>query len=125
MSVSLVVVLLALRAGLGMRRRRLQRLRPKPDLIRRHLALAKPGVALVLIGLIGGVVSSVWLRGWEPLDSFHSWLGLASALLFAVAAMLGRRAGRNREGAARHGLIGLFAILTALVAMVAGLVLLP
>jgi hypothetical protein len=125
MSVSLAVVLLALRAGLGMRRRRLQGLRPKPDLIRRHLALAKPGVTLVLIGLVGGVVSSVWLRGWEPLASFHSWLGIASALLFVVAATLGRRAGRGREEAARHGLLGLFAVLMALVAMVAGFVLLP
>jgi len=125
MSVSLAVVVLALRAGLGMRRRRLQGLRPKPDLIRRHLALAKPGVALVLIGLVGGVVSSVWLRSWEPFDSFHSWLGLVSALLFASAATLGRRAGRGREEAARHGLVGLFAVLAALVAMVAGFVLLP
>ena len=94
---SLALALMALRAGLAMRKRRLQRLRGKPDLIRRHLALAKPAVGLVIVGFLGGAASSVMLRDWEPFGTFHGIAGVAVALLFGLAAHQGRRAQRDRE----------------------------
>jgi hypothetical protein len=122
---SLALALMALRAGLAMRKRRLQRLRGKPDLIRRHLALAKPAVGLVIAGFLGGAVSSVMLRNWEPFGTFHGIAGAAAALLFALTAHQGMRAQRDRGVVGRHGLLGLAAVLIAALTAVAGFVLLP
>ena len=126
MVASLAVVSLALRAGLRLRRARLGRARKTPDLLRAHLRLAKPAVALIGIGLLGGPISAVWLRGWTPLASFHAWLGLLAAALFLAAAILGRRLERGRSRAVdAHAIAAGLAALAAAVAVVAGLVLLP
>jgi hypothetical protein len=123
---SVGLALLTLRAGLAVRRARLGRTPRAPSLRGRHLRLAKPAVALVLIGFLAGPISAVWLRGWEPFHSFHGVLGLAVASLFTAAAILGRRLERGR-GSARtaHAWLGALAVLGAAVAAVAGFVLLP
>jgi hypothetical protein len=117
---------LVLRSGMAMRRSRRFRTRRTPGLRERHLALAKPAVAAVVLGFIGGPISSLWLREWEPLRTFHGWIGIAAAALFIAAMLLGRRLehGRSRAFDA-HALLGLIAMLAALVAFVAGFVLLP
>jgi hypothetical protein len=123
---SLALALLALRAGLRLRRARLGLLQRSPGLRRRHLRLAKPAAALVLAGFLLGPVSAAWLRGWDPFGSFHGVLGLLVASLFGAAAVLGRRLERGRSRAAElHGWLGALAVLGALVAAVAGFVLLP
>ena len=90
------------------------------------MRVAKPAVAAVLIGFLGGPVSSVFLRDWEPFRTFHSGAGLVAAALFIGTAVLGRRLER---GTARsfdtHALLGMLAVLAALVAGVAGFVLMP
>jgi Protein of unknown function (DUF4079) len=120
------LALLTLRAGLAVRRARLGRTPRDPSLRRRHLRLAKPAVALVLIGFLAGPLSAVWLRGWEPFHSFHGGLGVTVAALFTAAAVMGRRLERGR-GSARtaHAWLGALAVLGAAVAAVAGFVLLP
>lgn len=126
MLVSIALAVLTLRAGLALRRARLGRAPRSPELRRRHLRLAKPAVVLVLIGFVGGPVSAIWLRGWEPFTSFHGLLGLAVALLFAAAALLGRRLERGRSRAFEaHARLGALAVLGAAIAAVAGFVLLP
>ena len=126
MLLSLGLALLALRAGLEMRKRRLRGTRRSAELLRRHLALAKPAVVLVALGFVGGPLSAVRLRGWEPFDSLHSALGAVAVLLFAAAAWMGWRLERRRGGSAgRHGALGLAAVLLAALASMAGFVLLP
>jgi hypothetical protein len=126
MLLSLTLAVLALRAGLAMRRRRLRGARHSAELLRRHLALAKPAVVLVLVGFVGGPLSAVRLRGWEPFDSLHSALGVLAALLFAAAAWIGWGLERRRGGSAStHGALGLVAVLLAALASMAGFVLLP
>ena len=81
---------------------------------------------MLLLGFIAGPTSAVALRDWEPLRTFHGWLGVLVAGLFLAAATLGRRleTGRSRAFDA-HALLGLLALLGAAVAAVAGFVLLP
>jgi hypothetical protein len=126
MLASIALAGLTLRAGLALRRARLGRTPRDPALRRRHLRIAKPAVALVLAGFVAGPVSAVWLRGWDAFETFHGVLGLAVAALFLAAAVIGRRLERGRSRAFEaHARLGALAVLGALVAAVAGFVLLP
>ena len=126
MLISLALALLTLRAGLALRRARLGRAPLDPGLRRRHLRLAKPAVTLILAGFVGGPLSALWLRGWDPFTSFHGVLGLTVASLFAATALLGRRLERGRSRAFEaHARLGALAVLGAALAAVAGFVLLP
>jgi MFS family permease len=126
MVASLALAILALRAGMEMRRRRLSGRRGDAELIRRHVRMARPAVALVTIGFGGGVVSAIFLREWESFATFHAWLGLLSAGLFATAGVLGAALMKGRRDRLQaHGIAGLLAVLAAAVATVAGFVLLP
>ena len=91
MAVSLALAVLALRAGLALRRARRGLGARRPGARRTHLRLAKPAIALLLVGLLAGPPSAVALRGWDPFETLHSWLGLLVAGLFAAAFVLGRR----------------------------------
>jgi len=126
MLTSLALVGLTLRAGLAIRRARLARQRPPKDARARHLRLARPAVAFVLVGLVAGVTSAVWLRGWEAFASFHGLLGGIAAVLFTLAAWQGHALEHGaRDARSAHALLGALATLFAAVAAIAGFVLLP
>jgi hypothetical protein len=126
MTLAVLACGVALRSGLAMRRSRRFRTRRAPGLRERHLAVAKPAVVMIAVGLVGGPVSSVLLRGWEPLRTFHAWIGIAAVALFVAAAVHGRGIERGESKAYdRHALLALLAMLAAGVAFVAGFVLLP
>ena len=123
---SLGLVYLALRSGLALRRTRLRRAGRTPDMRPRHLRVAKPAVLLVVVGLVAGLCSWVWLRGGEVLGTFHGFVGLATTALFVAAAVLGRRIERGGSRAFdAHALLAGLAVLLAGLAAVAGFVLLP
>ena len=129
MVASLLLLVFALRLGLKLRQQRQGRAvsaEPRARLLAAHVRLAKPAVALFLVGFVLGPVSAVALRGWEPFSKFHGWLGLAAAILFALAAYWGHalETGKSRE-AGRHGVTAGLALLLAAVGAVAGFVLLP
>ncbi len=126
MVASLGVVALALRAGLRLRRARFGREPRTPDLLRTHLRLAKPAIALICVGFLAGPISVFWLRGWTPFATFHAWLGILTAALFVAVAIVGRRLERGRgRPVDAHAILAGLAVLAAAVAVVAGLVLLP
>jgi hypothetical protein len=125
MLISIGLVSIALRAGLAMRRRRLRGIPPDSNLLKRHLALAKPGVFFVCFGFVGGGISSLLFRGWQPLQSLHGIVGLLVVILFSLTAYLGKRSQRGEGDPALHGLFGVLGVLVALLAGVAGFVLLP
>jgi hypothetical protein len=126
MLTSLLLAGLALRTGLSMRRARQLRRPPPAGARNRHLRLAKPAFALLVIGFCAGIASAVWLRGFAPLRSFHGVLGTIAIALFVLAWRSGERLEHGdlkvREQHARLALAAMFAgVLTAL----AGFVLLP
>jgi hypothetical protein len=126
MVVSLGLVFAALRAGLVVRRSRAVRRPPPRGARERHLRMAKPAVACVLVGLFAGPASAVWLRGWDAFGTFHAWLGLAAAGGFAIAAIAGHRLEGGRQDArGAHALFAALGVLAAAIAAVAGFVLLP
>ena len=125
MLISLGLVTLALRAGLAMRRRRQRSAPPDIDLLKRHLAMAKPGVVLALLGFVGGLVSSVQLRAWNPLETFHGGVAVLVVIMFSITAILGRQVEKGEGSPSMHGLMGVLAFLGASLAAVAGFVLLP
>jgi len=126
MVTSLVLALLALRAGLALRRGRRGLARRDPAQRRRHLRVSKPAVWMIVAGFAGGPLSMALLRGERPFGTVHAWIGLVAAMLFCVAAGLGWRL---EHGPARpfdaHALVGVLAVLAAAVAAVAGFALLP
>lgn len=128
---ALALAAFALRAGLGMRRARRGLAPRQAGLLQLHTKLAKPAVGLLLLGFVGGPISAVVLRDWSPFGSFHAWLGIVAAVLFAATGWLGHTlargavAGDRREAARRHGLIAAIAMLVGATAAAAGMVLLP
>ncbi len=126
MIVALGLCLFTLRIGLAMRRARRARRPPPRGARARHLRLAKPAVTLALAGFALGPLSVAVLRDWTPMSSFHSLLGGVAAVLFAGAALAGRRLERgDRSARNAHALLGAAAVSIALAAAIAGLVLLP
>lgn len=126
MIASLCLCLFAFRIGLSLRRAHRAR-RPPPRGARAlHLRIAKTAVTLVLVGAVLGPLSVALLRDWTPMSSFHSLLGGIASVLFAGAAIQGRRLERG-DGEARntHALLGGAAVSIALAAAIAGFVLLP
>jgi hypothetical protein len=128
----LILAGVALRAGLGMRRRRLgQSSASKGGLLKAHLRVAKPAVVVLLAGFMLGPLSALWLRDWSPFGTLHAWLGVLAAALFGGAGWMGRDLERHRtpggrgEAARTHGLVGALAMLAGAVAAAAGMVLLP
>ncbi len=126
MLLSTGAVLVALRQGLRLRRARQAGARRSPELRRRHLLVARPAVAALLVGFVLGPVSAVALRGFEPLGTFHGALGVVVAVLFSGAAWVGHGLAHGRSQARDlHALLGGLGVLLAAVAAVAGFVLLP
>lgn len=126
MVLSLVLAGAALRLGLRLRRARAASGRVPPAVRATHLMLAKPAVVLICLGLVTGPASAVWLRGWEPLRTFHGVVGLLTAALFVAAALFGRRLERGQASArSTHAWLAALAMLAAGVTAIAGFVLLP
>jgi cytochrome bd-type quinol oxidase subunit 2 len=126
MVMSVLACGVALRAGLALRRARRFRVRRPEGLREKHLRFAKPAAVAALIGFLGGPLSAILLRNWEPIHTFHGVVGLLAAALFAAAALAGYRLEhRKSRSFDTHALLGLLAMLAAVIASVAGFVLLP
>ena len=126
MLLSLGLCLVALRIGLVIRRARRTRSASPRGARRRHLRIAKPAVGLVLAGFALGPLSVALFRDWTPMSTFHALLGASAAVLFAGAALQGRRLEAGDRDARRvHGLLGGAAVALGLAAAVAGFILLP
>ena len=68
----------------------------------------------------------VWLRGFEPLRSFHGLLGALALALFLAAERLGSRLQRGDTAVRElHARFALAAMLVGVMAALAGFVLLP
>ena len=126
MTSSLVMAIVTASLGLEIRRRR-RRGRPVGgELHRRHLRFGKRTLILVGVGFLLGPMSMVFLWGRAMFDSFHGTLGLIVLGLFAWTGWSGRAlALGNREARAIHRIAAASSVATALLAAVAGFILLP
>jgi len=126
MTGALCLVGWAFSRGLALRKRRLNGL-PRPRALRQaHLSVARWGVALVVLGSISGPASAFFLRGWLPLGTLHGWLGLISAVLFALTGWWGWRLEQGTSSSvSAHGWSALIAVAVAALTAAAGMVLLP
>jgi hypothetical protein len=112
--------------GLRMRRRRAAGLRVDAELRRRHLRWGRTTLVGLAVGFALGPTSMVWLRGEPAFDSFHGVLGLIAAGLFAWTGWSGRALSRgDREARSVHRLAAAAGLGFALLAAIAGFVLLP
>lgn len=126
MVVALACAFAALRAGLALRRAKRTGAPGRRALLVQHLRVAKPAVALLLVGFALGPASMIWLRGSEPFSTLHAGLGSLAAALFIAAAAIGHRMEEGKGGSAdAHAIAGIAALLAAAAAAVAGFVLLP
>jgi hypothetical protein len=125
-SVGILLALLVLSWGLRIRDARLRRKPSPPNVANRHVRLAPITVGILLAAFALGPLSSVLIREWKLLHTFHGWAGLAAITSFTAAALLGRRLRRTPGPRRRlHGNLGLLAILFAAIAAITGIQLLP
>ena len=125
-AVSLVLAFFVFRDGFAQRKQRLTN-RPAALATRpRHVRLGPWSAALMLASAGGGLLSTVFLRDWKLLASWHGRLGLTTALAFALMWWLGRRliAGDKRL-ANRHGVLGLLALFAGGLTGLLGISMLP
>jgi hypothetical protein len=126
MLASLLLAALTLRTGLAMRRARQMRRPPPKGARQNHLRFARPAVVLLAIGFCIGLASGVWLRGFEPLRSFHGLLGTLALVLFVTAERLGLRLqGGDASVRELHARFALAAMMVGVMTALAGFVLLP
>jgi len=137
MLAAIALAVLALRAGLRLRALRGGRegtggVNARAALRTRHIFLGKIAVLAIGLGFGGGIVSVVWLRGWQVFGSAHGLVACAALALFFCTAVLGRRLEKAIESGAghgrarrRHAALGLLALLAAAAAFGTGFVLLP
>jgi len=126
MCLSLLLAFAALRIGLEMRRRRMLGSARSSDAIVRHMRRGKRALLMLAMAFALGPISAFFLRNWRPFGSFHAFLALLCALLFAATGWLGLRLESRRSAAVDlHGWLGLLAALAAAAASIAGFVLLP
>ena len=117
---------LAVRTGLLLRRSRVKRTRRAPDARAAHLRVAKPAVAVLLRGAVAGPFSWVWFRGGEAFETFHGVVGVLAALLLIGTAVIGHRIEEGKSRALdAHALAAAFATALAALAAVAGMAILP
>lgn len=126
MLLSLALSLAALRAGLVLRRARRLRQRRSAEAYRRHLRLAKPALALLVLGFCAGLASSVGLRGWNAFGTAHGVIASAALAAFLATGTLGWRLEHGQSRAVEwHARLAAISVLLAAAALGTGFVLLP
>lgn len=123
---TLVLTFFVFRDGFAQRKQRLRRVQAPPALRPRHLKWGPRSSGLMAVSAVGGMGSTVFLRNWDLLATFHGKLGLATTLLFAVMWWLGRKlVAGDKQLAGSHGVLGLLGLFAGGLTGVLGISLLP
>lgn len=122
----LVLCFIELRAGLRQRTFRTRKVAPPPGNLKRHTRLGPWAVGLFAAAAVGGLGSSVALRDWAPLGTWHGRVGLAATLLYALVWLLGRKLlGGAKQHANLHGVLATLGLFLGGICALLGLDLLP
>lgn len=125
-TVSLALAFVVFRDGFAQRKQRLRGIQAPAGSRLRHTALGLWVTGLMGLSAVGGVISAVQFRDWQPLATAHGKLGLVSMLLFTVMWWLGQKlVARQRHLAERHGLLGLLSLFAGGLTGILGIALLP
>lgn len=125
-TIALLLAWFVFRDGFAQRKQRLRRVQAPQGSRKRHVELGPWSMVFMLVSAFGGLGTAVLVRSWKPMDTFHGWLGVASALLFVVMWRLGRPLiPQGGPQSNRHGLLGLLALFAAGLTGVLGISLLP
>ncbi len=112
------LVLLAAAASLGVRSRE----RGGAVLRPRHARLAPWAAGVTIANTLFGIASvRLWRPDLEVAGGPHFWLGLAIAILLGTGALLSRAVARDERARLLHPMLGLAALLLALVQVFFGL----
>lgn len=126
MVTTLVMAVATARLGLEIRRRRMNGRPIGGGLRTRHLRFGKRTLLMVAIGFVAGPLSMAVLRDRDPFDSLHSILGIIVLGLFAWTGWSGRAlAAGDREARDIHRIAAASSVAAAMLAAVAGFILLP
>lgn len=125
-TVALLLSWVVFRQGFHQRTQRLRRVPAPAGSYARHVKLGPWNVGLLVASAVGGVASSVAVRGWAPLATLHGKLGVVSAGLFVLMWWWGRAlTSGDKSVANRHGVLGVFSLFVAGFTGVLGISLLP
>lgn len=118
----LAIAFLVFVASLGLRSRERDGAHLRP----RHARLAPWALAAMASTLVFGAASTwLWRPDLELAEGWHFRLGVAATVLLAVAAFLSRSIATDETVRRLHPLLGLLAVLAAVVQVFFGLGLLP
>jgi hypothetical protein len=124
-----IVIVLAfwmLQMGLVQRDQRTKKKPAPPGNLKRHSALGPWIVGGYLAAAVVGLVTTVTLRDWKPLASWHGRFALLAGAGFVYVWLNGRKllAG-EKQRANRHGVIAVIAAFIAAIAGLLGISMLP
>ena len=123
---TLLLAFFVFRDGFAQRKQRLSRIPATPASRQRHVKWGPWSSGLMVASALGGIVSTLFLRNWKFLASFHGKLGVATVLMFLVMWWLGRRLNAGeKQLAGNHGILGLLALFAGGLTGLLGISMLP
>ena len=90
-TLTLLLAFFVFRDGFAQRKQRLSRIPATPASRARHVKFGPWSSALMVVSALGGIGSTLFLRNWKFLASFHGKMGVTTVLMFLVMWWLGRR----------------------------------
>ena len=125
-AVGLVLAFFVFRDGFAQRKQRLRRIGAPSGSRARHVKLGPWASGLIFLSALGGLGSTILIRKWEPLATWHGRLGVVTALVFALMWWMGRQLiPETGPLAGKHGILGLLALFAGGLTGVLGISMLP
>jgi hypothetical protein len=125
-TVALLLAFLVFRDGFAQRKQRLRRIAAPSGSRARHVKVGPWASGLIILSALGGLVSTVLIRKWALLASWHGRLGVGTALLFALMWWMGRKLiPETGPLAGKHGVLGLLALFAGGLTGLLGISMLP
>ena len=125
-TIGLLLAFFVFRDGFAQRKQRLRRIGAPSGSRARHVKTGPWASGLIILSAIGGMASTVLIRNWALMASWHGRFGVASALLFGVMWWMGRKLiPETGPLSGTHGILGLLALFAGGLTGLLGISMLP